>query len=248
MAEELIYGFHAVLAALEARGDAVAVIWLDRERHDKRVQAVVSAARAAHIKVQQVPRVKLDQLAGRDVHHQGVVARVQGVRFRHEKDLAGFLDALAAPPFLLVLDGVQDPHNLGACLRSAEAAGVHAVVLPKDRAAPITAVVRKAASGAAELLPIFQVTNLARVLAGMKQRGVWVLGAAGDAEAELYGVNLTGPLALVLGGEGRGLRRLTKEQCDVLVRIPMAGRAESLNVSVAAGIVLFEAVRQRSSS
>jgi 23S rRNA (guanosine2251-2'-O)-methyltransferase len=164
-----------------------------------------------------------------------------------EAELADFLKSLPANPLLLVLDGVQDPHNLGACLRVADATGVNAVIIPRDRSAPLSAVARRAASGAAETVPIFQVTNLARSLDAIKQAGVWLYGTAEDAPQELYAEDLSGPMALVLGGEGEGLRRLTREGCDRLVRIPMAGKIESLNVSVAAGVVLYEALRQRRS-
>ena len=244
MTDELLSGFHAVLAALKQHG-AVDEIWLDEERHDPRVKELLQAAKQAKVKVHRVPRAKLDRLSGSDLHHQGVMARLQATPQRQEKELPDFLDALEEPPFLLLLDGVQDPHNLGACLRSAAAAGVHAVLLPRDRSAPITATTRRAASGAAETLPVFRVTNLARVMDSLRQRGIWIIGAAGDADTVLYEADLQGPVALVLGGEGKGLRRLTREHCDVLVKIPMAGAMESLNVSVATGVLLFEAARQR---
>ena len=170
-------------------------------------------------------------------------ARVEVVAVQHSLD--DLLDGLEGAPLLLVLDGIQDPHNLGACLRSADAAGVQAVILPRDNSAPTTPVVSKVASGAAETVPLFRVTNLARALDQLREAGVWLVGAAGETDQTLFSVDLTGPLALVLGAEGEGLRRLTREKCDHLVRIPMAGTVESLNVSVAAGICLFEAVRQR---
>jgi 23S rRNA (guanosine2251-2'-O)-methyltransferase len=188
----------------------------------------------------------LDRDAGH-ANHQGVLAQCRAAAERTEGELPGLLASLSGPALLLVLDGIQDPHNLGACLRSADAAGAQAVILPKDNAAPITPVVRKVASGAAEVLPVFQVTNLARTLDELKDAGVWLIGAAGEAEQTLYDVDLRGPVALVLGAEGTGLRRLTREKCDHLARIPMAGTVESLNVSVATGIFLFEAVRQRGS-
>ncbi|TAM47932.1 MAG: 23S rRNA (guanosine(2251)-2'-O)-methyltransferase RlmB [Gammaproteobacteria bacterium] len=243
MSEELITGIHAVLAALTRSPERVQALWVSRERRDRRLGEILSAARDADIKVHQVPRATLDRMAGE--RHQGVAARVQETAVRRAEDLGEFLDALTGAPLLLVLDGVQDPHNLGACLRSAEAAGAHAVIVPRDNSAPLSPVARRAAAGAAESVPFFQVTNLARCLDDLKQRGIWLVGATQDAETELYRADLNGPLALVLGGEGKGLRRLTREHCDVLVGIPMAGAVASLNVSVATGICLFEAVRQR---
>ncbi len=243
MSEELITGIHAVLAALTRSPERVQALWVSRERRDRRLGEILAAARDAGIKVHQVPRATLDRMAGE--RHQGVAARVQETTVRRAEDLGEFLDTLAGAPLLLVLDGVQDPHNLGACLRSAEAAGAHAVIVPRDNSAPLSPVARRAAAGAAESVPFFQVTNLARCLDDLKQRGIWLVGATQDAETELYRADLKGPLALVLGGEGKGLRRLTREHCDVLVGIPMAGAVASLNVSVATGICLFEAVRQR---
>lgn len=244
MDDDLVCGLHAVLTALKQGPKRVATVWISAERVDKRLGEVLEAARGAGVKFHRVPRAKLDELAGGE-RHQGAVARLRTTEVGGEAELADFLKRLPANPLLLVLDGVQDPHNLGACLRVADAAGVHVVVLPRDRAAPLSAVARRAASGAAETVPIFQVTNLARALDAMKEAGVWLYGAAQDAPQEIYEEELTGPMALVLGGEGEGLRRLTRERCDRLVRIPMAGKVESLNVSVAAGVVLYEAMRQR---
>lgn len=239
MAEgETIYGIHAVQAAL-ARGEVTELL-VAEGRRDARLQGVLDAAHG--VPLRQLPRRELDRLAP-EGRHQGVAARVRPAEALDENALFDRLDALAAPPFLLILDGVTDPHNLGACLRSADAAGAHAVVVPRDKAAGLTAVARKVASGAA--VPFVQVTNLARTLRALQERGIWVVGAAGEAELELYAVDLKGPLALVLGAEGSGLRRLTRETCDQLARIPMAGSVESLNVSVAAGVFLFEAVRRR---
>ena len=217
---------------------------MDATRRVVRITEVTVAARQAKIKLHTVTQRELDGLAP-DVRHQGALASCKVAPVYNENDLAVLLEKLDESAFLLVLDGVQDPHNLGACLRSADAAGVHGVVAPRDRAAPITAVVRKVASGAVESVPFFQVTNLARTLRELQSAGLWLVGAAGEGATILYEADLRGPLALVLGGEGEGLRRLTREHCDVLVRIPMAGTVESLNVSVAAGICLFEAVRQR---
>jgi 23S rRNA (guanosine2251-2'-O)-methyltransferase len=186
----------------------------------------------------------LAKLVG-DVVHQGAAAAMRPLKAWDEHDLTEGLSQLTVDPLLLILDGVTDPHNLGACLRTADAAGAHAVVIPKDRAAPVDGVVRKVAAGAAEFIPVVAVTNLARTLELLKERGIWVVGTDGEAEQALYSADLKRPLALVLGAEGRGMRRLTRDKCDFLVRIPMAGHMPSLNVSVAAGIVLFEALRQR---
>lgn len=239
-----VYGLHAVMTALSQPNTAVVELWVDSARHDARITALIAAAERQRVELRKAARHELDALAP-GARHQGVVARCKSPPAYSESDLSALLAALDEPPFLLVLDGVQDPHNLGACLRSAAAAGVHGVIVPRDRAAPVTSTVRKVASGAAEVLPLFQVTNLARTLREIKQQGVWLIGAAGDAEASLYEADLSGPLALVMGGEGDGLRRLTREVCDRLVHIPMAGTVESLNVSVATGVCLFEALRQR---
>lgn len=196
--------------------------------------------------VQSASTEALAKLVG-EVAHQGAVAAVRPLKGWDEHDLIAALSQIAGDPLLLVLDGVTDPHNLGACLRTAEGAGAHAVLIPKDRAATVDAVVRKVAAGAAEFVPVASVTNLARSLDMLKERGIWVVGTDGEAPQTLYAADLKRPLALVLGAEGVGLRRLTRERCDFLVRIPMAGQVESLNVSVAAGIALFEACRQRAS-
>jgi len=243
--ENLIYGLHAVLAALSQGKGNVAEMWVDGTRRDARLTALLEAAQQAQTKVHTVTRQALDERVP-EARHQGVVARCKNTPSYTDADLHDLLQALDTPPFVLVLDGVQDPHNLGACLRSADAAGVHAVIVPRDRAASLTATVRKVASGAAESVPLLQVTNLARTLRELKELGIWIVGAAGDAATSLYDVDLKGPLALVLGGEGKGLRRLTRDLCDAQMHIPMAGSVESLNVSVATGICLFEAVRQRS--
>lgn len=244
MQEDTVCGLHAVLTALTQHPERVAGLWISVERTDRRIDRVLDAARAANVKFHRVPRVKLDEMADGE-RHQGVVARLRTTPIGHEQDLAKLLQHLPASPLLLVLDGVQDPHNLGACLRVADAAGVHGVILPRDRSAPVTAAARRAASGAAETVPIFEVVNLARALDQLKDAGLWLYGATQDAPEDLYTVDLIGPTVLVLGGEGEGLRRLTRERCDRLVRIPMAGKVESLNVSVAAGVMLYEVVRQR---
>ena len=242
---EKIYGLHAVSAALEKHPGNVRGLWVQRGGKDARLDQVLSAARKAGVVTRRVDRRTLDHMAP-GVRHQGVVAEYVGKAQKGEPELAQLLDRLQVPPLLLILDGVQDPHNLGACLRTGDAAGIHAVVAPRDRAVGLTPAVRKVASGAADTLPFIQVTNLARVMKSLGQRGLWLVGAAGEAETSLFEADLTGPLALVLGSEGKGLRRLTREHCDSLVSIPMQGTVPSLNVSVAAGICLFEALRQRS--
>ncbi|MBK5966358.1 23S rRNA (guanosine(2251)-2'-O)-methyltransferase RlmB [Thiocystis minor] len=239
-----VSGIHSVRAALKFGTEGVAELWLERTRRDRRLADVAELARQAGVKVRQVDHDELDGSA-EGANHQGVLAWVRVPAARSEQDLAALLDALQEPPFLLLLDEVQDPHNLGACLRTAEAVGVQAVIAPKDNAVGLTPVVCKVASGAAETLPYFQVTNLVRVMEELKARGIWLTGTAGEADIDLYAADLTGPLGLVMGSEGSGLRRLTRERCDRLVRLPMRGQVESLNVSVAAGVCLYEALRQR---
>lgn len=237
-------GINSVRSALKFGAAGVSELWLDRGRRDRRLAELAALARAAGVPVKQVEREVLDQAAA-GINHQGAVAFVQAPAARAGQDLDSLLDAIAGPPLLLVLDGVTDPHNLGACLRSADGAGAHAVIAPKDNAVGLTPVAVKVASGAAESVPFVQVTNLARALDDLKQRGIWVVGTAGDAPKTLYETDLRGPIALVLGAEGTGMRRLTRERCDLLARLPMHGRVESLNVSVAAGVCLYEARRQR---
>lgn len=241
---EWVYGLHAVKALLRHHPESIIQLYFLDSREDERLQEVREAAQALRVPYQLCSRAELDKKV--DGVHQGAAALCRP--FRREKNeafLAALLESLVHPPFLLVLDGVTDPHNLGACLRSAEAAGVDAVILPKDKSAPVTPVVRKVASGAAEIVPVVAVTNLARTLQDLKARGVWVMGLAGEAGESLFETDFGGPLALVLGSEGKGLRRLTREHCDLLLAIPMAGEVSSLNVSVSAGVCLFEAVRQR---
>ncbi len=245
MSEDLICGLHAVGAALQQHPEQLDGLWVSNERADRRVSQIVTAARAAGVRFQLVPRVKLDRMAEGE-RHQGVVARLRAATVKGEDDLDALLAALPPAPLLLVLDGVQDPHNLGACLRSADAAGVHGVIVPRERSAPLTAAARRAASGAAETVPIFEVVNLARTLRAVTDAGIWLIGATQEAREPIFETDLRRPLGLVLGGEGKGLRRLTREHCDALVRIPMTGHVASLNVSVAAGICLYEALRQRS--
>jgi len=238
----VIHGFHAVTAKLRHAAGDVRELLVAEGRQDGRMRDLLKAAEAAGVRVVVTDPKRLDGLAG-GTRHQGVVARV-AAQSRHVT-LDDVLENLAEPALLLVLDGVTDPHNLGACLRVADAAGAHAVVAPKDRACGLNATAIKVASGAADTVPYIVVTNLARALREMQEHGVWVVGAAGEAERELYAVDQKGPCAWVLGAEGEGLRRLTRETCDTLARIPMHGSVESLNVSVSAGICLFEARRQR---
>jgi len=240
-----IHGFHAVGAKLRQDPEAVFEIFVAGQRGDARAKELVARAEAAGVRVMPVDAQRLDGMAGTH-RHQGVVARIDA-RQRALK-VADVLEGLTEPALLLVLDGVTDPHNLGACLRVADAAGAHAVIAPRDRAVGLNATAAKVASGAADTVPYITVTNLARALRELKEAGVWVVGTAGDASASLYETKLDGPVALVLGAEGEGMRRLTRETCDEVMQIPMAGTVESLNVSVASGVCLFEAVRQRSSA
>jgi 23S rRNA (guanosine2251-2'-O)-methyltransferase len=240
----LIFGMHAVRHALEHAPETLAELWIMQGREAAaRMRQLAKLAETHKLPVRAVDRALLDSSTGH-ARHQGVAAR-RKPGLEHRGDLESLLTRSGSPLLLLVLDGVQDPHNLGACVRAADAAGADAVVIPKDRAAPMTAVAHKVASGAAEHIPVLSVTNLARELRRMKEAGVWITGLAGDAEASLYDVDLRVATALVLGGEEHGLRRNVREQCDHLVRLPMRGIVESLNVSVAAGICLYEALRQR---
>ena len=243
--EHTLLGFHAVSSALKAAPADIEWLRVDEKSHNKRLHEVESQARSAGVNVIKSSHAELDRLSGQE-RHQGVVAGFRSSNIGTEAQLNSILDALDGPPLILVLDGVQDPHNLGACLRTAEAAGVNLVVLCKDRSAGITSVARRAASGAAETIPIVQATNLARVLRDLKQRGVWLAGTSDTAATDLYDTDLSGALALVMGSEGSGMRRLTTELCDYLVKIPMVGKVESLNVSVATGVCLYEINRQRS--
>lgn len=245
MDDEFAAGFHAVLNVLEKYPQGLDRLWIDKERNDARIAMVIAAASNQGVRVQRVPKAKLDSLAGEGVRHQGVLARLHAVDVKDEPWLFSALDVLERPPLLLVLDGIQDPHNLGACLRSAAAAGVDAVIVPKDRSAPVNATARRAASGATESVAIVRVTNVARVLKKLKQRGIWIYGASGNAKTELYQCKLTDAIAIVVGSEHKGLRHGTEQMCDQLMRIPMTDAVASLNVSVAAGICLFEAQRQR---
>lgn len=243
MKQELIYGLHAVQALLKSAPQRAQELLVLRGREDQRVQKVLQQARALDIPVRLQTRAELDALC--DGNHQGVALLARPGKLHDESHLWDLLRELSAPPFLLILDGVTDPHNLGACLRSADAAGVQAVIVPKDNSAGMNETVRKVACGAAETVPLIPVTNLARTMRELQQQGIWIVGTAGEASVSLFDAPLSGPLALVMGAEGAGMRRLTREHCDHLAFIPMAGSVSSLNVSVATGIGLFEAVRQR---
>ncbi|MBF6623817.1 MAG: 23S rRNA (guanosine(2251)-2'-O)-methyltransferase RlmB [Pseudomonas stutzeri] len=242
---EKIYGLHAVEALLRHHPKRVKQVWLAEGRDDPRVQTLIQLAEQSRIRVGQCERRELD--AWVEGVHQGVVADVSPSQVWGDAMLEELLDRTEGAPLLLVLDGVTDPHNLGACLRTADAAGALAVIIPKDKSATLNATVRKVACGAAEVIPLVAVTNLARTLEKLQQRGLWVVGTAGEAEQEIYDQDLRGPIVLVMGAEGKGMRRLTREHCDFLVRLPMAGSVSSLNVSVATGVCLFEALRQRRS-
>lgn len=240
---EKVYGVHAVEALLRHHPRRVKQVWLAEGRDDPRVQGLVRLAGEARVRIGQCERREMD--AWVEGVHQGVVAEVSPSQVWGDAMLEELLDRSEAAPLLLVLDGVTDPHNLGACLRTADAAGALAVIVPKDKSATLNATVRKVACGAAEVIPLVAVTNLARTLEKLRQRGLWVVGTAGEADKDIYDQDLTGPIVLVMGAEGKGMRRLTREHCDYLVRLPMAGSVSSLNVSVASGVCLFEALRQR---
>ena len=244
-ATRILFGFHAVLSRLRQHQLSVQEILIDKDRIDARMKDLLNMAEEYNVRVMQVERSRLDGMAGVNGRHQGVIARVVDTPIPY-KDIHDVLESeLKEPPFFLVLDGVEDPHNLGACLRVADAMGVHAVIAPKDRAVGLNATVRKVASGAAETVPFIAVTNLARTLRDLKDAGVFRVGTTMDAPQSLLDTKLDGPIALVLGSEGEGIRRLTAENCDALVTIPMFGSVQSLNVSVASGICLYEARRQR---
>ena len=238
----LIYGFHAVTGRLRQGAAGMKEIYLDASRADRRAKDLARLAGERGVRVMMVDGARLDGMT-QHARHQGVVARVDAQAL--PRDIHEVLEGIAEPALLLVLDGITDPHNLGACLRVADAMGVHAVIVPKDRAAGITPTVEKVASGAADTVPFIPVTNLARAMRELKENGIWLIGAEQDAERELYALTIDGPVAWVLGAEGEGMRRLTRENCDELARIPMAGTVESLNVSVSAGICLAETRRQR---
>ena len=239
---KVLFGFHAVGVRMKTAPQSIIEIYFEPTRRDARMRQFLERAKEIGAKLIEADGLRLAKLAGSH-GHQGVAARVHEMPQQHSLD--DLLDGLTGPPLLLVLDGVTDPHNLGACLRVADGAGAHAVIAPKDHAAGINATVAKVASGAAETVPYFMVTNLARTLGELKERNIWCIGTSDDAPATIYQTDLKGPTALVLGAEGEGMRQLTRKTCDALVRIPMQGAVESLNVSVASGVCLYEAMRQR---
>ena len=239
---KVLFGFHAVGVRLKTAPQSIIEIYYEATRRDARMRQFLERANEAGARLIEADNLRLAKLCGSH-GHQGVAARVEPVPQIHSLD--DLLDAVVGPPLLLVLDGITDPHNLGACLRVADGAGAHAVIAPKDHAAGINATVAKVASGAAETMPYFMVTNLARTLGELKERSIWITGTSDDAPKTLYQVDLKGPTAIVLGAEGAGMRQLTRKNCDELVSIPMHGAVESLNVSVASGVCLYEALRQR---
>ncbi|MDH3738857.1 MAG: 23S rRNA (guanosine(2251)-2'-O)-methyltransferase RlmB [Alphaproteobacteria bacterium] len=244
MVVETVCGFHVVEALLNRAPQRVLAVYLDKQRDDARARALRGLAARVGVSVHACGAETIEQRVAGE-RHQGVMAEVRPAPLRDEHDLSALIDDRERPVLILVLDGVQDPHNLGACLRTAEAAGADAVIVPRDRACAMTPAVRKVASGAADLMPVYRVVNLARCLERLKSAGVWVVGAAEGAPQSVFDTDLTGSLALVLGGEQSGLRRLTRGSCDTLAHIPTAGANTSLNVSVASGVCLFEALRQR---
>ena len=245
MSESWIVGINPVEGALSNDAERVRELLVEKGQRNARVLELAERAKALKIPVNHRPREQLEKVAG-EARHQGVAALYEAPPLAHENDLAALMERDGSDTLILVLDGVTDPHNLGACLRSAAAAKVTAVIVPKDRAVGLTPVVRRASAGGADRVPLIAVTNLARTLRELKEAGVWITGLAGDTDTAIYGVDFRGPVALVLGGEGEGICRLTRELCDFVAKIPMPGAMESLNVSVATGVVLFEALRQRS--
>lgn len=239
---KVLFGFHAVGVRLKTAPQSIVEIYFEPTRRDARMRQFLERAQEAGVRLIEADGLRLSKLAGSH-GHQGLAARVEALVLTHSLD--DLLDSLSEPPLLLVLDGVTDPHNLGACLRVADGAGAHAVIAPKDHAVGVNATVAKVASGAAETVPYFMVTNLARTLNELKERNIWVIGTSDDAPKTLYQVDLRAPVALVLGAEGQGMRQHTRKTCDELVSIPMRGAVESLNVSVASGVCLYEALRQR---
>lgn len=245
---EWIYGIHAVENALSQQPERVKEVRFQEGRDDKKTQRLMQLCKQNKVRYSMVPRRDLDQLFTKSkerIVHQGVVAYATMTKAGDEADLHSYIADLDETPLIVILDGVTDPHNLGACLRSADAAGAHAVIMPKDKSAPLNATVSKVACGAAESIPVYAVTNLARTMKKLQDQGIWIFGTAGEAEGTIYDQDLTIPTAIVMGAEGEGMRRLTREQCDYLVKLPMAGVVSSLNVSVATGVCLYEVVRQR---
>jgi 23S rRNA (guanosine2251-2'-O)-methyltransferase len=244
MSEQFVYGVHAVSALLDNPHRVINKLFVSQDRIDKRLQEVLDKAEQAKVSVEKLSAQKMNQRFA-EFTHQGVVASASSLPDYGEPDLISLLDSIKKPGLILILDGVTDPHNLGACLRSADATGVDFVMIPKDKSASITPVVSKVACGAAESVPLVRVTNLVRAMEVLKEHGVWIYGAAGEADCSLYQIDCTGTVAIAMGAEGEGLRRLTREHCDGLFSLPMAGAVESLNVSVATGVSLYEVIRQR---
>ncbi len=244
MSTTALFGIHAVQAALDYSPQNIRRAWVDSQRQDARLKQLIDDLSALGITAEKTERKKLERMA-EGKNHQGIVLAVELPAMLSEDRLKQDVEALAETAFYLVLDQVQDPHNLGACLRTADAVGAHGIIVTKDNAAGITPTVCKVASGAAETVPVYQVTNLARTLRWLKEHNIWIMGAAGEAAQTIYDMQLDMPLALVMGAEGTGMRHLTRQHCDFLVKIPMAGTVESLNVSVAAGVMLYEVFRQR---
>ncbi len=239
-----LFGIHAVQAALDYSADKIQRAWIDSQRDDKRLQQIAGDLADLGISIEKSERKKMDRLVD-GKNHQGIVVEIEMPSVRSEQQLKQAIAALDDMPLLLVLDQVQDPHNLGACLRTADAVAAHGVIVPKDNAVGITPTVCKVASGAAETVPVYQVTNLARTLRWLKEQNIWIAGSSGAASQSIFEADLNIPLAVVMGTEGTGMRQLTEQQCDLLLKIPMSGQVESLNVSVAAGVILYEAFRQR---
>lgn len=241
---DLLYGIHTVRSLLQRQPERILELFCVESREDSRMQEIMSLAKNQGLSVQKVNKKQMDQWVS-EGHHQGVAARCRIQKPLSEQDLDDVLSTAKTTPLFLVLEGVQDPHNLGACLRTCDAVGVTAILIPHDRAASVTPVVRKVSCGASETVPIMQIGNLVRTLESLKKKGVWIMGTSGDAGQSLYQTDLKGPVAIVLGAEGTGLRRLTLEHCDFCMHIPMQGMVESLNVSVATAVCLYEAFRQR---
>lgn len=244
MAKSLIHGINAVESVIKHDPENLVRVWIDRHTRNERITKLEPLLNKMGVKPMPVDGKKLDSMSGGE-RHQGIMAEYKHAASLDENDLYHLLDKLEEPPFLLILDGVTDPHNLGACLRTAEGAGVHAVIVPRDNAAGLTPTARKVASGAAEVIPFITVTNIARTMDELKQRGIWITATSDKATGDVYQSNLKGATAIVMGAEGKGIRRLTEERCDFLVSIPMQGIVSSLNVSVATGVMLYEALRQR---
>lgn len=240
--QDIVFGLHAVLALLEHQPQQVKKLLLSKNRQDQTHERLAQLAEQLSIAIEWVDEKNLNKLTDQ---HQGAVAHCVKFAYRSQADLIHFVEQLAHPAFLVILDNVQDPHNFGAILRTCDAFGVDAVIIPKDRAVGVTPVVRKVASGAVETLPIFQVVNIAQCIDLLKQKNIWIYGSSDRATQSIFAANLIGPMAMVMGAEGQGMRELTQKQCDFLLKIPMQGQVESLNVSVATGVFLFEALRQR---